>query len=200
MSLEHAILGFLNYKPFSGYDLKKLFDTSIRHFWPADQAQIYRTLGRLSHHGWASVQIVSQDNRPNRKLFSITDEGRQELHRWLINPVPAEDTRSATLIQVFFAAQLEDEQILAIFERVAGLIRALLQTYEQIPGQVESYKQMVDSPREIFFWMLTLECGITMARAQLKWIEDVIRRIKAGEHNREWSYSQLKSKYKENSK
>ncbi len=48
MSLEYAILGFLNYHPYTGYDLKKIFDTSIRHFWPADQSQIYRTLARLT--------------------------------------------------------------------------------------------------------------------------------------------------------
>ena len=48
MSLEYAILGFLNYLPLSGYDLKKMFDTSVQHFWPADQSQIYRTLARLT--------------------------------------------------------------------------------------------------------------------------------------------------------
>ncbi|MGD0004493.1 MAG: PadR family transcriptional regulator, partial [Anaerolineaceae bacterium] len=40
MSLDYAILGFLSYKPFSGYDLKKVFDNSVRHFWYADQSQI----------------------------------------------------------------------------------------------------------------------------------------------------------------
>ena len=48
MSLEFAILGFLSYHPSTGYDLKKMFDVSIRHFWPADQSQIYRTLARLT--------------------------------------------------------------------------------------------------------------------------------------------------------
>ena len=56
MSLEHAILGFLQYKPMSGYDLKKIFDTSVRHFWPADQSQIYRTLTRLADKGWAEQE------------------------------------------------------------------------------------------------------------------------------------------------
>jgi DNA-binding PadR family transcriptional regulator len=30
MSLEYAILGFLNYRTYSGYDLKKIFDASVR--------------------------------------------------------------------------------------------------------------------------------------------------------------------------
>jgi len=40
MSLQHAILGFLNYKSLTGYDLKKIFVAAVRHFWAADQSQI----------------------------------------------------------------------------------------------------------------------------------------------------------------
>lgn len=183
MSLEHAILGFINYKPFSGYDLKKLFDRSVHHFWPADQSQIYRTLSRLSEQGWALMEVVAQENRPSRKVFQITEEGKLELRRWLSAPLPLEECRSASLIQVFFAGQLEDEGILAIFRRQAELLRGLLSVY-QVPASVEQYQHQVDSPRESFFWMLTLECGVTMARAQLEWVEGVIQRIKNGEHDR----------------
>jgi len=184
MSLEHAILGFINYKPFSGYDLKKLFDRSVHHFWPADQSQIYRTLSRLSERGWALMEVVAQENRPSRKVFQITEEGKLELRRWLSVPLPPEECRSANLIQVFFAGQLEDEQILTIFQHQAELLRGLLSVYDQVPASVEQHKHQVDSPRESFFWMLTLECGVTMARAQLEWVEGVIQRIKNGEHDR----------------
>ena len=51
MSLEYAILGFLKDHPSSGYDLKKIFDISVRHFWPADQSQIYRTLAQMNNKG-----------------------------------------------------------------------------------------------------------------------------------------------------
>jgi DNA-binding PadR family transcriptional regulator len=47
MSLEHGILGYLSMKPLAGYDIKKLFNMSAAFFWPADQAQIYRTLKKL---------------------------------------------------------------------------------------------------------------------------------------------------------
>ncbi len=76
MSLDHAILGFLNYHPYTGYDLKKIFDTSIRHFWPADQSQIYRTLARLEENGWAVMERIPQEDRPDRKVYHITEAGR----------------------------------------------------------------------------------------------------------------------------
>lgn len=182
MTLEYAILGFLQYKPHTGYDLKKVFDTSVRHFWSADQSQIYRTLGRLAERGWAEQDVIPQVDRPDRKVYSITDAGREALHRWLSTPIEPHVSRNAGLIQVFFAGQLDDEQIESIFDRASAHLQALLEEYDKIPAQIEPYSEEVGEPREEYFWMLTLEFGIHLARAQLQWIEDVKQRIQHHEH------------------
>lgn len=182
MSLKHAILGFLNYGPHSGYDLKKIFDISVQHFWSADQSQIYRTLSRLEDKGWTEMEVVEQTDRPDRKVYRITKAGQEELLRWLATPLPSKSARSAPLIQVFFAAQLSDEEILAMFERWAERTRALLARYDQIPQESTEYEEMIASPRDSFFWMLTLELGIKSAQAQLEWFESVIRRIRDKQH------------------
>ena len=182
MSLEYAILGFLNYHPYSGYDLKKAFDVSIRHFWPADQSQIYRTLGRLMEQGWAEVEVVEQTDRPDRKVYSITPAGRVALHSWLSSPIPQQEARSAALIQVFFAGQLSDEEILTKFEEATRAMRSLLARYQHVPEEIDEYVATIGSPREEFFWMLTLELGIKSVQTQIEWMESVMRRIRNKEH------------------
>jgi PadR family transcriptional regulator, regulatory protein AphA len=181
MSLDHAILGFLNYRPFTGYDLKKIFDTSVRHFWPADQAQIYRTLGRLSDRGFAEQELVEQSDRPDRKVYHITEAGRQELRQWLLAPLSFGENRSAPMVQVFFAGQLSDDEVLGIFERTAAMIRQVLAIYERIPQQMDAYSDYVQSAREFTFWMMTLEIGILSAKTNLEYIEKTIQRIRKGE-------------------
>jgi len=181
MSLEYAILGFLNYHPYTGYDLKKIFDTSIRHFWPADQSQIYRTLARLTGQGFVEMEKVPQDDHPDRKVYSITASGREALLKWLAGPAPMEDSRSAPLIQVFFAGQLSDDEILAKFEGYAAILRAILAQYDQIPNQIIPFQQEISSPREHFFWLLTLDNGIRSMRASLDWAENVIKQVKSGQ-------------------
>ncbi len=181
MSLEFAILGFLNYHPYTGYDLKKIFDTSVRHFWPADQSQIYRTLARLTEQGYAQVEKIPQEDRPDRKVYTITEAGRAELICWLSGPPPLGEARSAPLVQVFFAGQLSDEAVLAKLEGFAAAMRDTLARYAQIPDQLAPYRQEIDSPREYFFWMLTLENGLANLRANLAWAEGVIERIKNGQ-------------------
>jgi DNA-binding PadR family transcriptional regulator len=180
MSLEFAILGFLNYQPYTGYDLKKIFDTSVRHFWPADQSQIYRTLARLTEQRLVKMEKIPQEDRPDRKVYHITDLGRAELLKWLAGPPPLGEPRSASLIQVFFAGQLSDEEILAKFESVAAAMRSVLARYDQVPDQLFPYQQEIASPREHFFWLLTLDNGIRSMRATLEWAENIIAQIKSG--------------------
>jgi len=178
MTLEFAILGFLNYSPLTGYDLKKIFDNSIRHFWQADQSQIYRTLARLSEQGYVTVEKVEQAARPDRKVYSITENGRQEFRSWLTIPVQLDSPRSAPLVQVFFSGQLSDEEVLAYFENGRAMVQAVLDVYTQVPLNVEFYRQRFNNPREEFFWFLTLENGIMTMRATLDWMDSVIVRIR----------------------
>jgi len=184
LSLEHAILGFLKYHPLSGYDLKSIFDQSVKHFWSADQSQIYRTLSKLGEQGWATMEVLEQDDRPDRKIYRITNEGGEELHRWLNEQLPEKPERLAKLIQIFFAGHLSDEEAITLFERLADDCRkslSNLQLVYQKGTQGESCKEV--PPRDSFFWMLTCEYGIEMTMSSLKWLEDVLSRIK----NQEWN-------------
>ena len=88
------------------------------------------------------------------------------------------------MIQVFFAAQLSDDEILAIFERTADLMRSGLAHYAQIPRNIEAYSEYTTSPREFFFWMLTLEVGINNLQSSLSFLENLINHIRNGELSR----------------
>ena len=90
------------------------------------------------------------------------------------------EPRSAPLIQVFFAGQLSDEEVLAKFEGYAAAMRAFLSQYDQVPEMLAPFREEIPSPREHFFWLLTLENGIRNMRANLEWAESVIQRIKDG--------------------
>jgi DNA-binding PadR family transcriptional regulator len=79
MSLKHTLLGFLNYYPMTGYELKKFFDTSVAHFWNAEQSQIYAALKHLEAEDLVEMRVEMQTDRPNRKVYSITQDGRDEL-------------------------------------------------------------------------------------------------------------------------
>jgi DNA-binding PadR family transcriptional regulator len=173
MSLPHAILGILQQESMSGYDLKtRCFDVSIAHFWPADQAQIYRTLDKMSEEGWVESRVEIQQDRPNRRVYSITEAGRAELKRWLSTPQALPAVREPFLIQVFFARDLLNPMIISLMEQQLTAHQERLARYHQIPlpglGDLAA-------DRDLALQRLTLELGIKIEQAYIDWLHESIK-------------------------
>ncbi|MBW2279882.1 MAG: PadR family transcriptional regulator [Deltaproteobacteria bacterium] len=186
MSLPHAVLGFLRSDPMTGYDLKKRFDATVRHFWPADLAQIYRTLANLAEQGLVRIEPVPQEGKPDRKRHHITEAGAAELDEWLTRVLPHTDVREATLVQIFFADGVTDAEALAMLrgqrdQRAADL--AELAELEGIPLPGESTRDRA-AARERFFRSLTLDHAIAMTRAEVGWLDCAIERLEAARSER----------------
>ena len=177
MSLKHAILGFLSFKPFSGYDLKKAFDKSVRHFWPANQSQIYRTLSQMTDEGLIEKEVIEREERLDMKIYSITEAGRSELHDWLAAPLSEKETREPFLIQVFFGGKLSDEELLNLLQHEKKNAEESLLTYAAVYQASTTQSNSINDPRAVFLSMLTLEYGIKSNRALLEWLHSAIERI-----------------------
>ncbi len=177
MSLKHAILGFLSFKPFSGYDLKKAFDNSVRHFWPANQSQIYRTLSQMSDEGLIEKEVIEREERLDMKIYSITKIGRTELHAWLATPLPEKDVREPFLIQVFFGGKLSDEELLNLLLHEKKTAEENLLTYDAVHQAATAQPGDINDPRAFYLSMLTLEYGVKSNRALLEWLNSAIKRI-----------------------
>ncbi len=172
MSLAHAILGLLQQEERTGYDLKtSCFDQSIAHLWPADQAQIYRTLDKLVEQGWVTCTIEIQHDRPNRKIYSVTEAGKAELIRWLQSPQPLPTVREPLLVQLFFAAQLSNEAIIQLLEQQLAARREKLAECENI-----EFPQLGDqsASREQIMQRLGLELVSRREQTYIDWLKTAI--------------------------
>ena len=178
MSLKHAILGFLSFVPLSGYDLKKAFDNSVQHFWPANQSQIYRTLAELDSDGLVQKEVVEREERLDMKIYNITKKGRAELHQWLTTPLPESNEREPFLIQVYFSGQLNDDEVLNLFNQKLKETEERLAVYESIYQMIQNTPPSIDDKRAIFFSILTLEAGYINNQAIAEWLKSAMARIK----------------------
>lgn len=176
MSLPHAILGFLQFAPMTGYDLKTMgFEISVAHFWPADQSQIYRTLDNLTEKGWVESELEVQTDRPNRKVYSITETGRAELARWLQTEQGLPVHREPFLVQLFFSAQLPDDQIIALMENQLAAHEAVMARYQaiQIPFDIPDPALA----RTVELQRMTLDMGKRLEQMYIDWLRDCIAKV-----------------------
>jgi DNA-binding PadR family transcriptional regulator len=186
MSLKHALLGFLSYGGTTGYQLKENFDNSIAHFWQANLSQIYPTLKEMEREGLLTMEVEYQESRPNRKVYQITDQGREELRRWLRLPTNLASVHEPFLIKVFFGAELSQDEILAQLRSQLELHRGQRDAYATMEATASGRSAAAASlVRESVFWNLTLQMGIKSEEAWIAWLEEAIREIEALGENSE---------------
>lgn len=116
MSIEFAILGLLSFSPFSGYDIKKIFEDSPALYWSGNNNQIYNTLVAMHKKGWVTREVQPQELHPPRKVYAITALGSAELNRWILTTPELPQLRHAFFLQLTWSANLPPGELDALLE------------------------------------------------------------------------------------
>ncbi|HEX6121906.1 MAG TPA: PadR family transcriptional regulator, partial [Ktedonobacterales bacterium] len=164
-TLRFIILGLLGARPMSGYDIKRAFDRSLATYWNAGNSQIYTTLKALAAQELVSSEVIPQEGRPNRRVYSLTPAGQAQLTAWLAEPVPPRFTKDEFLTKLFFCGQTTDEAALAHLEAHLEALRAQLADMEWALQAFGS--RPARRPRLLEYQMLVREYKEAALRADL---------------------------------
>ncbi len=177
MSLAHAILAALLECSHSGYDLAKRFNGSIGFFWHASHQQIYRELSRLESSGHLSCELIEQDSRPNKKVYSITESGRLALGQWISRPAKSSPVKDELLIKVFAGHLISKDRLIDEIRRHYRQHRLNLEEYQTAVLHYSEDLQQLSTVQKCQY--AALRAGIHHETARLTWCEDVIRLLMA---------------------
>ena len=176
MSLRDAVLAALLEGESSGYDLAKGFDASVANFWPATPQQLYRELDRLAEDGLIRARVVHQERRPNKRMFSLTEAGREAIRQFTAKAPKPSVIRDELLIKV----QASDAgDMSAVRERIIERLRwasAKSQRYERLRARMldgRSEEEYLDQADRIGPY-LTLIRGISFEEENIRWAEHAL--------------------------
>ena len=181
MSLPHGLLGLLSYADSTGYDLSKLFADSLNFFWNAPGSQIYRELDRMEKTGWVSSRAIVQEGRPNKRLYSITTAGREELDRWLGDfRYKPENTHSAVIMRIFFGADINPDKTIGLLEEFRRKCAEELKSIQTIGVKnVDIYSSIFPGgDLKKAYWKIAVDGGSSKLRALIKWADRSIETLK----------------------
>ena len=177
MSLKHGLLGFLSGSEYSGYDLEKMFRSSLVFFWNAKISQVYRDLHAMERQGWVeSIEVIQRD-RPSKKVYRITDSGQGELQDWLTNYDTVNDfeVRVGILMRMFFAAKRPTEETIALLEQFCITCRRVMETLQ---GVLEEVRLCAPKTMDALYSQTTLSYGLKYYQMQIDWCNETITLLK----------------------
>jgi len=179
MAIAHAILVSLINTPASGYELAKQFEASVGFFWKATYQQIYRELTKLEDLGWISAQVIAQETRPDKKLYSVTELGKQQLIEWMNSKCEAAVIKDDLLVKIFAGYLIPNQKLVEELERHRQIHIQKLKVYQDIEQQHFQNPQTL-AP-EYKFRYLTLRKGIGYETDWISWCEEAIELLKQPE-------------------
>lgn len=184
--LQYVLLSLLAREPRTGYDLTVLLRGPLRGLWQAGHSQIYPELTRLEQARLIAHRRVPQAERPDKKLYTITAAGLDELAAWMAVPPNEQPARDELTVKAFCVWLVDREVGLRLFREREQHVAHQIAEYTARRVDVERYwnddGQQTDSPW--FGTMAILQRGLAMLDSQRTWCQWMIahlERSRAGE-------------------
>ncbi|GLW63368.1 PadR family transcriptional regulator [Actinomadura rubrobrunea] len=141
MALRHAVLAALLDGEYSGYQLAKIFDVSVSNFWHAVPQQLYSELAKLEAEGLIRGRRVIQHDRPNKRVYTVTQAGLEELERFAATPAKPGIIRENLLVMVQAVDHISAAPVIEQLEERAKIAAAKVEifrrTLEHLRGDMD---------------------------------------------------------------
>ena len=118
MSVRYALLGLLAQQPRHGYDLRAAFENLVggEEYWDVKPAQVYTTLSRLAEVGLVVEEAIEKDAGPEKRIYAITTDGRNELQNWFTTGVVDDHLRDEFFVKLMLSVTTGNGQALRVIQ------------------------------------------------------------------------------------
>ena len=172
MALKNVLLTLLAREQQTGYDIVKTFDSAVGYFWSASHQQVYRELNKMTDTGLVKFTSVQQGDKPDKKVYGITANGKRELQEWLEQPVVKTRSKNLLLVKLLNLDHGNVELILQELERVLTETQAQLEVYREIEKQHYSASVVSGLALNDLALYMALRSGITSAESYIEWLHE----------------------------
>lgn len=174
------MLGLLSKWEATGYDIKKEFDSFMSIFWHTHLSQIYPELSKLEKEKMIKSRLIAQEGKPDKKLYSITGEGRKELAQWLEKTPDPPNIKDSFLMQTFFMDNLSAEDVLFQLKHYQKQREARLEKLKQtLYEQWQLIKEKNEFSTRLLMSSAVLKRGLEQEEEYIRWCKRTIEFVES---------------------
>lgn len=164
--LSYAILALIGDGGASAHDLVDYVRRGAPAFWTSAPSQVYAEPKRLARLGWVTATV--EPGKTNaRRVYRLTDAGRDALRAWAARPAPYADIRDQAHVRLLAGDLIDDATIVA---SVTGM-RPQLDAVEALLAESEG--RATGLPHRERYLLLTQSLGRHLVEAYRSWIDEV---------------------------
>ena len=138
MNVRTLCLAILNLGDSTGYEIRKLStEGHFTHFVDASYGSIYPALNKMEADELVTSREEMQPGKPARKVYSITDAGRDAFAEALTKPVGKDIFKSEFLLLAMCAELMQPAHVTRAIEAHLIFLNGELDIIEEARGSVD---------------------------------------------------------------
>ncbi len=140
---EYALLGALMTGPRHGYEIRTFLKQHLGVIWRIPTSQLYARLKRLEENGLVSSSLEAQASRPSKRVFQLTEPGRDGFLAWVLAPTEhVRDLRVEFLAKLFFIRELGLDGTRLVREQDRVLEQALSRMGRRVERETAPHRRL----------------------------------------------------------
>ncbi|MCE5169450.1 PadR family transcriptional regulator [Paenibacillus profundus] len=174
-TLSYGLLGLLASESCSGYDLM----LRIQPFWQAKHSQIYPLLAKLEREGFVQYVRIEQRDKPDKKVYSLTEKGTEAVLEWLGEPPAEQSSRDELSLKTKCIWMTQRDISIPLFLTRLKQLETRTAYYEKLLQRIPEEERHVHSKH--FGDYVLLHRAISLAGAQIEWCRWVVNMLEQEE-------------------
>lgn len=172
--MDHVILALLIISPMTIYDINKSFEIGISQFYSQSYGGIQNAIKNLlkKNHIVYNENVV---NGRNKKIYSITNEGKEAFFCWMYTPIPEKKQETNILTKLYFLGLVKEKDF------KIEILKNIIHAYEDKIKELGNTQKEIntinipDSYKEIFkYQKKTLDLGIIATKTEANWFKELL--------------------------
>lgn len=125
-TLSYGLLALLSANSLSGYELTQ----NIKPLWRAGHSQIYPLLMNMEQQGYITYELIQQTDKPDKKVYSITEAGLEQLRQWVEIPAEPPVLRDELHFKLYSLWLSQPEEAKELLRKRAEFCKSELERYK----------------------------------------------------------------------
>jgi PadR family transcriptional regulator, regulatory protein AphA len=175
--LSYGLLSLIAVTPCTGYELTQ----RIQFFWNANHSQIYPLLAQLEEKGYARFEHVPQTDKPDKKIYTITEEGKEVVRQWIAEPTDYPVVRDEFALKVFSLWLVDRDGVKALLEEkmrmLSDKICRLNKRMEEMNERRNPEFNLYDMDYPTFGPQILIEKSIAVKETEIAWCKRVLKML-----------------------
>lgn len=176
--MEHIILGLLLLQSRTIYQLRKRINQGLNLMYSCSTGSIQAAIKKLLKSGYISVNEINEGVK-HKKLYTITDEGKNHFYLWLNSPIDSNTSKNPELTKIYFMGFSEKETRIKLIENRIADMQKIHSDLDEICQEGEQLLNEMQNNDILFYQLQTVKYGCDFMRFNIEWYNRLLEIIRS---------------------